>query len=393
MSQKKHKKRHPQAKRRVSAPVEESEFASDGTRKRMNGTTRNILLFALILLAATEAMFRAGLLPEAVSNVVAIVGLVLLMIALWFQFGDPSGGSRTSSGRPKLKWRPDLAARRSRRFSMGKHHILPALALAGGLAGFGLRLWQRTSALDPVTELFASGAPASLALWGLMAALALAALLLSRGGAQPEQPEHAFLCPSAGYMTLMTAAGMCFLLAAALGVPELMEQIQTWQVDPVHHIMPAVFAVTVAACPVGAVGALVSGRNNYRGVTGLRTRIPAVLPACAALPWLMEVYQTYSRDPVLLRSSVPLLACVFLLLALYQQAAFFYQRPHPRRFILFAVLGMAFGGASLADGLSLFGAVLTAAFLLCTLGGLTALSYSRFAPGTAGRQAPDPTVR
>ena len=39
MSQKKHKKRHPQAKRRVSAPVEESEFASDGTRKRMNGTT------------------------------------------------------------------------------------------------------------------------------------------------------------------------------------------------------------------------------------------------------------------------------------------------------------------------------------------------------------------
>ena len=97
MSQKKHKKRHPQAKRRVSAPVEESEFASDGTRKR------NILLFALILLAATEAMFRAGLLPEAVSNVVAIVGLVLLMIALWFQFGDPSGGSRTSSGRPKLK--------------------------------------------------------------------------------------------------------------------------------------------------------------------------------------------------------------------------------------------------------------------------------------------------
>ena len=60
---------------------------------------------------------------------------------------------------------------------------------------------------------------------------------------------------------------------------------------------------------------------------------------------------------------------------------------------VFAVLGMAFGGASLADGLSLFGAVLTAAFLLCTLGGLTALSYSRFAPGTAGRQAPDPTVR
>lgn len=277
---------------------------------------------------------------------------------------------------------------------MGKHYILlPALALAGGLAGFGLRLWQRTSALDPVTELFAAGAPATLALWGLMAALALAALLLGRGGSAPEEPERAFHCPSTGYMTLMTAAGMCFLLAAALGLPELMEQLQAWQADPVHHIMPAVLAVTVAACLAGAVGALVSGRNNYRAVTGLQTRVPAALPACAALPWLMEVYQTYSRDPVLLRSSVPLLACVFLLLALYQQAAFFYQRPHPRRFILFAVLGLAFGGASLADGLSLFGAVLTAAFLLCTLGGLTALSHSRFAPGAAGERAQDPTVR
>ena len=103
MSQKKHKKRHPQTKRRVNAPVEESEFASDGTRTRRNGPTRTILLLALILLAATEAMFRVGLLPEAVSNVIAIVGLVLLMIALWFQFGDPSGGGRTSSGNPKLK--------------------------------------------------------------------------------------------------------------------------------------------------------------------------------------------------------------------------------------------------------------------------------------------------
>ena len=141
---------------------------------------------------------------------------------------------------------------------MGKHYILPALALAGGLAGFGLRLWQRTSALDPVTELFATGAPATLALWGLMAALALAALLLGRGGAAPEEPERAFHCPSTGYMTLMTAAGMCFLLAAARGLPELMEQLRAWQADPVHHIMPAVLAVTVAACLVGAVGALVS---------------------------------------------------------------------------------------------------------------------------------------
>ena len=43
------------------------------------------------------------------------------------------------------------------------------------------------------------------------------------------------------------------------------------------------------AFAAGAAGALVSGRNNYRGVTGLQVRAPAALPAYAALPWLMSL--------------------------------------------------------------------------------------------------------
>ena len=59
---------------------------------------------------------------------------------------------------------------------MRKDIFLPVLALAGGAVGFLLRLWQYASAYDPSTELFAHGAPASLALvvWTvLMGALAL----------------------------------------------------------------------------------------------------------------------------------------------------------------------------------------------------------------------------
>ena len=78
---------------------------------------------------------------------------------------------------------------------MGKHHILPAPGLAGGLAGFGLRLWQRTSALDPATELFASGAPASLALWG------------ADGGAGPGGP------PAEPGWSPAGAAGACLSLS------------------------------------------------------------------------------------------------------------------------------------------------------------------------------------
>ena len=45
---------------------------------------------------------------------------------------------------------------------MRKEIILPGLALGGGLAGFGLRLWQWLSAYDAQTQLYLHGAPATL---------------------------------------------------------------------------------------------------------------------------------------------------------------------------------------------------------------------------------------
>ena len=167
---------------------------------------------------------------------------------------------------------------------MRKDIFLPVLALAGGAVGFLLRLWQYASAYDPATELFTHGAPASLALVVWTVLMGALALLLGRGGAASEKPEQSFLCPSTGYMTVMTAGGMCFLLSAAAGVPELMYQYQAWQIDPQHNMLPVAFGLSVLFCLVGSIGALVSGRNNYRGVPGLPVWAPAALPAYAALP-------------------------------------------------------------------------------------------------------------
>ena len=66
---------------------------------------------------------------------------------------------------------------------MRKDIFLPVLALAGGAVGFLLRLWQYASAYDPATELFAHGAPASLALVVWTVLMGALALLLGRGGA------------------------------------------------------------------------------------------------------------------------------------------------------------------------------------------------------------------
>ena len=103
MSQKKHKKRHPQNKRPVSVAAEESEFSSDGKRRRMNRTARNILLLTLMMLAGGELLTRNHLIGDAAGNAIALVGIILLLVALWLQFRDPSGGGQSSTGGPRLR--------------------------------------------------------------------------------------------------------------------------------------------------------------------------------------------------------------------------------------------------------------------------------------------------
>ena len=275
---------------------------------------------------------------------------------------------------------------------MGKQWFLPAFALLGGAVGFVLRLWQWSSAYDPAAQLMDAEAPASIALVGWLVAVGVLALLFGRGGRTLERPEEAFVCPSAGYMTVMTAGGIGLLLSAAAGVPALLYRFQSWQIDPTYNAFPAAFGLTVLFCLLGSVGALASGRNNYRGKTDQLARAPATLPAYAALPWLMSLYQDESRDPVMLRVFVPILAAVFLLLAPYQQAAFFYRRPHPVRFTFFAIMGIAFGLTSAADRISLFHILGTLSYLLCVLGGLMALSQNRFGPARTAQNQDGPRM-
>ena len=104
MSQKKHKKRHPQQKRNAAGPpAMESEFASDGRRKRMNRTSRNLLLLSLVLVAAVNLLVNMGMMGQAMANVLSLVGIILLVLALWFQFRDPTGGGQSGVNAPRLR--------------------------------------------------------------------------------------------------------------------------------------------------------------------------------------------------------------------------------------------------------------------------------------------------
>ena len=105
MSRKKHKKRHSSTVSAARAKLRDEQLAEDKARygNRMNPTARNLLLFDLAFLALSQLLYMNHVINDVISAVCSLAGIAMLVIALWFQFGDPSGGSRTSSGRPKLK--------------------------------------------------------------------------------------------------------------------------------------------------------------------------------------------------------------------------------------------------------------------------------------------------
>ena len=98
---------------------------------------------------------------------------------------------------------------------MKKALVLPALAVLGGLAGFALRTWQLSTAVDPQSGIIQSDHPATLGLLLLSALLALGFLVLSRSVPLPEPDAlpNPFYCPNSLYITAMSVSGLLLLAA------------------------------------------------------------------------------------------------------------------------------------------------------------------------------------
>ena len=103
MSKKKYKKRQHSPTVMAKRQAEQERIADEVSRnrKRMNPVARNILLADLVILALAALLEHNGLIPPVVSGVVSIFGLVLMVIALWVQFGKKNGGGGGIGG-PRL---------------------------------------------------------------------------------------------------------------------------------------------------------------------------------------------------------------------------------------------------------------------------------------------------
>ena len=254
---------------------------------------------------------------------------------------------------------------------MKKNIALPALALAGGAAGFFLRRWQLASAYVPETGLFVHGAPATYALLGFAVLLAAAVLLLlreKREGIDDFLP--AFGSPGAVQMALLAAAGILMFFSGIIGMREGFWDLRLWRADPALYQLStsASQLLTGALCVPAGLGVLYLGRMAYRGELDGGYCVLAPFPALAGLVWVFSTHLKHGTEPVLMKYGLSLLAALLLTLAHYDTAGFLYGKPHPRRAAFFALTGAAAGIASLADRPDLFTAAATAAFSLSALG-------------------------
>lgn len=87
MSQKKN--RRPNSSAAVKRQADQRELADrkDRERRRMDPTARLLLLGDLVFLAVCQLLDQQGLLSQRLSLGTVVLGIVFLLLALYFQFG------------------------------------------------------------------------------------------------------------------------------------------------------------------------------------------------------------------------------------------------------------------------------------------------------------------
>ncbi len=269
---------------------------------------------------------------------------------------------------------------------MRKDIQLPLLALLGGAAGFGLRLWQWKSVYHAETQLFAPHAPATLALLGVLAMVAVLLLVMVRNVPAPGEFLPAFCSPSAGHMTMLVIAAFLLLGGGLLGLLDGMDQLEYWrqmnQYTPgTVPLAPVLVRMGCSAlCLPAGLALLLVGKSTYR-LTMPKAVFPLIsLLGFAGLLWTLAIHLAHGVDPVLMRYGFLLLAAALLTLAHYYAAGFLFGRPCPRRFTFFALTGCVAAFTALADPPRPADAMLLTGFALSALALSTALLRNTFGP-------------
>lgn len=93
MSKRKHNKHSSSPRSLDKDPMKLQQTSSS---KRMDTLPRNILLSDLVILAASQMMLDKGMISSAMADFVGVVGVIMLIVALFLLFGpqNRAGGTR-----------------------------------------------------------------------------------------------------------------------------------------------------------------------------------------------------------------------------------------------------------------------------------------------------------
>ena len=267
---------------------------------------------------------------------------------------------------------------------MGKKILLPAIAVAGGGAGFALRRWELATAFEPDTGLPIAGSPATTALIALSVLVAAVLLALSLLGKYPRFEGYGQAFRARGN-TLYAMAGVlsAFLLIGAGGLMAYDFVQGTNQLYT--RLIVAAMAVASGAC------VLVTVQGNFKGTGQGKYSVPLLIPAFAFCVWLIAAYQVRAGDPVQLDYVYELFAIIASLLGLYCTASFSFERGRPFLTCLFSLLGAYFSLVTLADAHDLATILLYAFSIVYLLTGTVTLQYNAARPETPGRDEIDTT--
>jgi hypothetical protein len=99
MARKKKKRQHSRTVE-LKRQMEQEKLAEerDRAKKRMNPVARTLLLIDLVFLAVVSLLDINEMISDVISGACTLIGVAMLLIALWLQFGP----KRRGSGGPKL---------------------------------------------------------------------------------------------------------------------------------------------------------------------------------------------------------------------------------------------------------------------------------------------------
>ena len=95
MANKRNRKRSRSRTEELKRQAEQEKRAGekDRAKKRMDPTARTLLLGDLVFLAVVSLLEANGLVSDWIGGLCTIIGVVLLLAALWFQFGNRGSGT------------------------------------------------------------------------------------------------------------------------------------------------------------------------------------------------------------------------------------------------------------------------------------------------------------